>query len=63
MGDPHSPHRAMSEQRIKRIGELTEQGLDSGVIGERLGMRRGSVYLIQIKHGFREVKSPRKGRR
>ena len=53
MGDPHSPHRAMSEQRIKRIGELTEQGLDSGVIGERLGMRRGSVYLIQIKHGFR----------
>jgi len=49
------------EYRIKRIGELTKQGLSSDVIAERLGMRRGSVYLAQIKHGFRKVEHPRKG--
>lgn len=63
MDDLHGPYRALSEQRIKRIGELTKQGLSSDVIGERLGMTRGNVYAIQIKHGFREVKFPRKERR
>ena len=49
------------EYRIKRIGELTKQGLSSGVIAERMGMRTGSVYLAQIKNGFRKVERPRKG--
>ena len=49
------------EYRIKRIGELTKKGLSSGVIAERMGMRTGSVYLAQIRHGFRKVEHPKKG--
>jgi len=49
------------EYRKKRIGELTKQGLSSGVIGERLGMAPASVYSTQIKYGFRKVERPRKG--
>jgi len=47
------------QYRIKRIGELTKQGLSSGVIAERLGMRTGSVYLAQIRHGYRKVEHPK----
>jgi len=49
------------EYRIKRIGELTKKGLPTGVIAERMGMRTGSVYLTQIRHGFRKVEHPKKG--
>jgi len=49
------------EYRKKRIGELTKKGYSTGVIGERLGMAPASVYLTQIRHGFRKVERPKKG--
>ena len=54
------PHRKIAEFRKNRVRELTEKGLDTGQIGERLGMLRANVYALQVKHGFRKVENPRK---
>ena len=50
----------MNKFKCERIGILTKMGLSSGVIAERLGLRYTQVYTYQIRHGFREVKNPRK---
>lgn len=54
------PYSAISKFRRKRIGELTKQGLSASIIAERIGLSRGTVYELQIKHGFRKVITPRK---
>lgn len=54
-------HQSISDFKKNRIGELTKKGLPATIIAERMGLSRGSVYLIQIKHGFRKVENPKKG--
>jgi len=53
-------HQAISEFKRNRIGELTKEGLSTTIIGERVGLSRGSVYRIQVKLGFRVVVSKKK---
>lgn len=54
------PHPVLSGQRKARIKKLTEEGLPSVIIAERLGVTVQAIYQHQINHGLRKIENPRK---
>ena len=45
----------VGEIKLRRIKELTAEGLSSRVIADRLGISREQVYYYQKEHGLRKV--------
>jgi len=49
-------HSILSKQRRRRIEGLTEEGLGTAVIAERLSLSRSQVYTHQVRAGLRTPK-------